>query len=104
MYNNFTLAIQHLPILIRDTTRYALFVLFHEGSNCRSLVRRYGETLGNDELRELIATKLYPKGAVKPSEVIVSDGSKCDIGRLQLMLGPGHTVAVQVGVRELPQR
>lgn len=33
---------------------------------------------------------------MKSSEVFVSDGSKCDIGRLQLMFGKGISVAVQV--------
>ena len=32
---------------------------------------------------------------VKPSELFVSDGSKCDITRLQLMFGPGKTIALQ---------
>ena len=39
---------------------------------------------------------MYPGGQVKASEVFVSDGSKCDIGRLQLMFGKGISVAVQV--------
>jgi hypothetical protein len=47
-------------------------------------------------LRELIASKMYPGGQVKASEVFVSDGSKCDIGRLQVMFGKGITAAVQV--------
>jgi len=32
---------------------------------------------------------------IKPSELFVSDGSKCDITRLQLMFGPGKTIALQ---------
>lgn len=32
----------------------------------------------------------------KPGEIFVSDGSKCDIGRLQLMFGADVTVALQV--------
>jgi LL-diaminopimelate aminotransferase len=39
---------------------------------------------------------MYPGGQVKASEVFVSDGSKCDIGRLQMMFGKGISVAVQV--------
>ena len=35
------------------------------------------------------------QGLVKPSELFVSDGSKCDITRLQLMFGPGKTIALQ---------
>lgn len=50
---------------------------------------------GRPELRKLIAEKLYPGGHVKPSEVFVSDGSKCDIGRLQMMFGKGLTIAAQ---------
>jgi LL-diaminopimelate aminotransferase len=57
---------------------------------------RYGEGMGNPKLRELIAKKLYPNDTVKPTEVYISDGSKCDIGRLQMMFGAGLTVAAQV--------
>jgi aspartate/methionine/tyrosine aminotransferase len=32
---------------------------------------------------------------VKADEVFVSDGSKCDIGRLQIVFGQNATVAVQ---------
>lgn len=56
----------------------------------------YGAEAGQAPLRELIATKMYPGGQVKASEVFVSDGSKCDIGRLQMMFGKGISVAVQV--------
>jgi LL-diaminopimelate aminotransferase len=45
-------------------------------------------------LREKIAAILY-QGKVKAEEVSVSDGAKCDIGRLQLLFGPGLDVAVQ---------
>ena len=34
----------------------------------------------------------------KANEVFVSDGSKCDIGRLQLMFGADVSVALQVRV------
>ena len=45
-------------------------------------------------LREKIASALYD-GKVDATEVFVSDGSKCDIGRLQMMFGSGVTSAVQ---------
>ncbi|EKX45254.1 hypothetical protein GUITHDRAFT_152780 [Guillardia theta CCMP2712] len=45
-------------------------------------------------LKEKIASVLY-NGMIKPDEVFVSDGSKCDIGRLQLLFGTKATVAVQ---------
>ena len=32
---------------------------------------------------------------IKPSELFVSDGSKCDLTRLQLMFGAGQTIALQ---------
>lgn len=46
-------------------------------------------------IREKISEKLY-NGLIKPDEVFVSDGAKCDIGRLQMMFGPGVVSAVQV--------
>jgi LL-diaminopimelate aminotransferase len=54
----------------------------------------YGEEMGLMALREKIAAILY-QGRVKAEEVSVSDGAKCDIGRLQLLFGPGLDVAVQ---------
>ena len=54
----------------------------------------YGPEQGIAELRSRIATKLYD-GGIEPDEVFVSDGSKCDIGRLQMMFGAGVTTAVQ---------
>jgi LL-diaminopimelate aminotransferase len=43
----------------------------------------YGAEQGMAKLREAIATKMY-SGLRKPTEIFVSDGSKCDIGRLQV--------------------
>lgn len=54
----------------------------------------YGDEQGFSELRAKIAEKLY-HGLVGDDEVFVSDGAKCDVGRLQLMFGPGVSVAVQ---------
>lgn len=47
------------------------------------------------DIREKISEKLY-NGLIRADEVFVSDGAKCDIGRLQMMFGPGVTSAVQV--------
>ncbi|KAL3162461.1 hypothetical protein ABBQ32_010126 [Trebouxia sp. C0010 RCD-2024] len=55
----------------------------------------YGAEQGKGPLREAICEKLYKGMGLKPSDVFVSDGSKCDIGRLQMMLGSGSSVAVQ---------
>jgi LL-diaminopimelate aminotransferase len=54
----------------------------------------YGDEQGLGELRARIAEVLY-KGIVAPEEVFVSDGAKCDIGRVQTLIGSGIPVAVQ---------
>ena len=54
----------------------------------------YGDEQGLTQLRELIAQKFYP-GMVKGEEVFISDGAKCDIGRLQNLFGNKVTIAVQ---------
>ena len=58
---------------------------------------RYGAEQGKGELREALCQRFYSHVGRKPSEIFVSDGSKCDIGRLQMMFGADTTVAVQVG-------
>lgn len=54
----------------------------------------YGPEKGIPALRELVADTVY-KGIVKPDDVFISDGSKCDIGRLQILFGSDCTVALQ---------
>lgn len=54
----------------------------------------YGDEQGMMPLRELLAKKLY-RGAVSAAEITISDGSKCDIGRLQVLFGANVTIAVQ---------
>jgi LL-diaminopimelate aminotransferase len=54
----------------------------------------YGDEQGMPELRARIAERLYRCG-IEPHEVFVSDGAKCDIGRLQSVFGAGVSVAVQ---------
>ena len=56
----------------------------------------YGAEQGTGPLREAIANTFYSNTCITPSEIFVSDGSKCDIGRLQMMFGSKATVAVQV--------
>jgi LL-diaminopimelate aminotransferase len=46
------------------------------------------------ELREKISAVFYG-GKFAADEVFISDGAKCDIGRLQLLFGAGTKVAVQ---------
>lgn len=52
------------------------------------------DSAGMPKLRERIAEVMY-NGKIKASEVYVSDGAKCDLGRLQTMFGKGVNVAVQ---------
>lgn len=55
----------------------------------------YGPEQGHPLLREKIAATFYANSAISPDEVFVSDGSKCDIGRLQVLFGPHAIMAVQ---------
>jgi len=54
----------------------------------------YGAEQGVGALRAKISEALYG-GRISPDEVFVSDGSKCDIGRLQMMFGNEVKSAVQ---------
>lgn len=54
----------------------------------------YGDEQGLTELRAMIAKRLY-RCRIEPHEVFVSDGAKCDIGRLQTMFGSAVSIAVQ---------
>jgi LL-diaminopimelate aminotransferase len=54
----------------------------------------YGDDRGVFELRKKISEVFY-NGKVSPEEMFISDGAKCDIGRLQLMFGKNSSVAVQ---------
>lgn len=54
----------------------------------------YGPEQGVKELREKIAAKIY-LNRVHPEEVFISDGAKCDLGRLQMLFGNDLSIAVQ---------
>ena len=54
----------------------------------------YGDEQGFAELRARIAERYYG-GRVKAEEVFISDGAKCDLGRLQVLFGPKHRIAMQ---------
>ncbi len=56
--------------------------------------RGYGSSQGNLSLREKIASIIY-QGRVEADEIFISDGSKCDIGRLQLLFGSSLRIGVQ---------
>mmetsp|Transcript_39560 Transcript_39560/g.64158 ORF Transcript_39560/g.64158 Transcript_39560/m.64158 type:complete len:487 (+) Transcript_39560:1092-2552(+) len=55
----------------------------------------YGPEQGIPALRQKIAETYYPNDLVKAEEIFVSDGSKCDIARLQMMFGSDVSIAVQ---------
>src|ERR1700722_3290948 len=42
----------------------------------------YGPEQGTLQLRKAISSQIYA-GKISPEEIFISDGSKCDIGRLQ---------------------
>jgi len=46
------------------------------------------------QLREKISSVFY-RGKFKADEIFISDGAKCDIGRLQILFGAGAKVVVQ---------
>jgi LL-diaminopimelate aminotransferase len=54
----------------------------------------YGPEQGIEGLRQSIALKLY-KNQVAADEIFISDGAKCDIGRLQWLFGNQIKIAVQ---------
>lgn len=54
----------------------------------------YGLEKGQRQLRSLIASNLY-QNKIDEEEIFISDGAKCDIGRLQLLFGSQAKIAVQ---------
>ncbi len=54
----------------------------------------YGPEEGQYKLRQLIAEQIY-QNQREPEEVFISDGTNCDIGRLQVLFGNQATLAVQ---------
>jgi LL-diaminopimelate aminotransferase len=54
----------------------------------------YGPEQGIEPLRTAIAQTLY-RNKVDADEVFISDGAKCDVGRLQVLLGADASIAVQ---------
>ncbi len=54
----------------------------------------YGAEQGIEPLRKKIAEVFYG-GRIAPDEIFISDGAKCDLGRLQVLFGGGISVAIQ---------
>jgi LL-diaminopimelate aminotransferase len=65
-----------------------------EGLSLRERYSGYGQEQGHPDLRQKIGETLY-SGKAAANEIFVSDGSKCDIGRLQILFGAQATIAVQ---------
>lgn len=55
----------------------------------------YGDEQGEEILREKIVKVFYKKYNIKADEVFISDGCKCDIGRLQVLFGNKSKLVVQ---------
>lgn len=60
----------------------------------RATYTGYGPEQGFLDIRKAISEKIYA-GKIFPDDIFVSDGAKCDIGRLQLLFGSKATIAVQ---------
>lgn len=76
------------PTICKALVKAAQDLGTHEG------YRGYGNEHGIDLLRERISQKIYQK-KVSPDEIFISDGAKCDIGRLQILFGDQISVAIQ---------
>ncbi|WP_428768835.1 LL-diaminopimelate aminotransferase [Treponema sp. HNW] len=76
------------PHISEAMARYA------RGLSTREGYSGYGDEQGLSALRTKIAEVLYP-GLADASEIFISDGAKCDIGRIQLLFGSQVRAAVQ---------
>ena len=54
----------------------------------------YGSSQGLESLRCNIKAKIY-YNTIQTDEIFISDGAKCDIGRLQMLFGKNVSIAVQ---------
>jgi len=65
-----------------------------ERLSSRSGYTGYPDYNGSEQLRNLISEHVY-KNMVAPDEIFISDGSKPDLARMQLLLRKDATIAVQ---------
>lgn len=90
---------QWIPLGIGDTTEPlvpSIIKALHESVDRlgnKKTYTGYGPDLGIQELREAISQVLY-NGLRTKDEIIVSDGAKCDLGRLQILFGKETPIAV----------
>ena len=80
---------EQLPRFIADSLKK-----FSEGLGTIKGFSGYGTCQGMPELRNGIASNLYNNN-IDTDDVFLSDGAKCDLGRLQLLFGPNKKVAIQ---------
>jgi LL-diaminopimelate aminotransferase len=78
-----------IPLVIADAMARAA-----AGLGTREGYSGYGPEQGMEPLRKKIAEVVY-QNRVHPDEVFLSDGSKCDLGRLQALFGSQVAVAIQ---------
>jgi len=89
-----------IRLSIGDTTEpLPPSVAAHMGERAQAMASQagyvgYGPERGMEPLRQLLSSAVY-QGRIAPDELFVSDGAKCDIGRLQLLFDPSCSVAVQ---------
>lgn len=60
----------------------------------REKYQGYGPEVGILELRENISETLY-SSKINPEDIFISDGAKCDVGRLQVLFGQNLSIGVQ---------
>lgn len=88
-----------IPLGIGDTTEPlvpAIVQSLHDTASRlanKDTYTGYGPDLGIEELRKTISQVLY-SGIRSCDEIIVSDGAKCDLGRLQMLFGSNVPVAL----------
>lgn len=64
-----------------------------KGLHSREGYQGYGPEQGDKQLRDRIAAIFYP-GKIATDEIFISDGAKCDLGRLQTLFGPHASIAI----------
>lgn len=89
-----------LSLGIGDTTEHLQSFIVNglkEGATALGTIHGYtgyGLEQGQLKFRELVSKQLY-NSKINPDDIFISDGSKCDIGRLQTLFGSQATVAIQ---------
>lgn len=78
-----------VPVTAREAMKKAVDDLGDRGS-----FRGYGPEQGYPFLREAIVKTAYDGLGIKPEDIYVSDGSKCDSGNILDIFGPGNKIAV----------